>query len=164
MGWLRLVGSLKVQVSFAKEPYKSDGILQKRHLISRSLLIVATPYQQQRPHTYTHIHRHDTHTHTSTDMCVAVCCSALQCVAVRCSVLQRVAACWWRHHAHTHTSTNIILICEHICRCAEVTVHCSELHVCCRGSDTHTHPHTPTPTHTHSHTHTHTHTHTYTSA
>jgi len=30
MGCLRLVGSLKFQVSFAKEPYKRDDILQKR--------------------------------------------------------------------------------------------------------------------------------------
>jgi len=44
MGWLRLVGSLKLQVSFAKEPYKRDYILQKRPIILRSLLIVATPY------------------------------------------------------------------------------------------------------------------------
>ena len=27
--WLRLVGSLKLQVSFAKEPYKRHDILQK---------------------------------------------------------------------------------------------------------------------------------------
>ena len=27
MGWLRFVGSLKLQVSFAKEPYKTDDIL-----------------------------------------------------------------------------------------------------------------------------------------
>jgi len=38
MGWL----SLKLQVSFAKEPYKRDDILQKRPIIWRSLLIVAT--------------------------------------------------------------------------------------------------------------------------
>jgi len=43
MGWLRLVGSLKLQVSFAKEPYKRGDILQKRLVILRSLLIVATP-------------------------------------------------------------------------------------------------------------------------
>jgi len=43
MGWLRLVGFLKLQVSFAKEPYKRDDILQKRPLILRSLLIVAIP-------------------------------------------------------------------------------------------------------------------------
>jgi len=45
MGWLRLVDSLKLQVSFAKEPYKRDSILQKRPIILRSLLIVATPYR-----------------------------------------------------------------------------------------------------------------------
>ena len=39
MGWLRLVGSLKWQVSFAKETYKRDDILQKRRIV-----IVATPY------------------------------------------------------------------------------------------------------------------------
>ena len=44
MGWLRLVGSLKLLVFFAKEPYKRDNILQKRPIILRSLLIVATPY------------------------------------------------------------------------------------------------------------------------
>ena len=45
MGWLRLVRTLKLQVSFAKEPYKRDYILQKRHTILRSVLIVS-------PHTY----------------------------------------------------------------------------------------------------------------
>ena len=43
MGWLRLVGSLKFKVFFAKEPWKRDDILQKRHVILRSLLTVATP-------------------------------------------------------------------------------------------------------------------------
>ena len=33
MGWLRLVGSVKLQISFAKEPYKRDFILQKRRII-----------------------------------------------------------------------------------------------------------------------------------
>ena len=44
MGWLRLVGSLKLQVSFAKESYKRDHILQKRPLILRSLLYIASWY------------------------------------------------------------------------------------------------------------------------
>ena len=30
IGWQRLIGSFKVQVSFAKEPYKRDHILQRR--------------------------------------------------------------------------------------------------------------------------------------
>ena len=33
MGWLRLAGSIKLQVSFAKEPYKRDNILQERPII-----------------------------------------------------------------------------------------------------------------------------------
>jgi len=44
MGWLRLVGSFKLQFSFAKEPYKRDYLLQKRPIILRSLLIVATSH------------------------------------------------------------------------------------------------------------------------
>ena len=44
MGWLRFVGSLKLYFSFAKGPCKRDIILQKRPIIWRSLLIVATTY------------------------------------------------------------------------------------------------------------------------
>ena len=44
MGWLRLVGSIKLQVSFAKEPYKRDNILPKRPIVLSILLTVATPY------------------------------------------------------------------------------------------------------------------------
>ena len=33
MGWLRFVGSLIFQVSFAKEPCKTDDILQKRPIL-----------------------------------------------------------------------------------------------------------------------------------
>ena len=43
MGWLQLVGSSKLEVSFAKEPYKRDDILQKSPRFLRSLLIEATP-------------------------------------------------------------------------------------------------------------------------
>jgi len=44
MGWLRLVGSLKVQVSFAEYRLFCRALLRKRPIILRSLLIVATPY------------------------------------------------------------------------------------------------------------------------
>jgi len=43
MGWLRLVGSIKLYVSFAAEPYQRDDILQERPKILSVLLIVATP-------------------------------------------------------------------------------------------------------------------------
>ena len=43
MGWLRVVGSLKLYVSFAEYRLFYRALLQKRPVISRSLLIVATP-------------------------------------------------------------------------------------------------------------------------
>jgi len=47
MGCLRLVGSLKLYVSFAEYHLLYRALLHKRPTISRSLLIVATP---QQPH------------------------------------------------------------------------------------------------------------------
>ena len=44
MGWLRLVGSLKLQISFGEYRLFDRALLQKRPVILRSLLIVATPY------------------------------------------------------------------------------------------------------------------------
>jgi len=44
MRWLCLIGSFKLQVSSAKEPYNRNDILQKTPIILRGLLIVATPY------------------------------------------------------------------------------------------------------------------------
>jgi len=44
MGWLLLVGSIKLHVSFANEPFERDDILQKKHIILSILLTVATPY------------------------------------------------------------------------------------------------------------------------
>jgi len=44
MGWLRFVGSLKRNISFAEHSLFYRALLQKRPIILRSLLIVATPY------------------------------------------------------------------------------------------------------------------------
>jgi len=78
MGWLRLVGSLKFYVSFAEYGLFYRVLLQKRSIILRSLLIVATPYVNRAAK-------------CRVLQCVAVCCSVLQCVAVCCSVLQCAA-------------------------------------------------------------------------
>jgi len=43
MGWIRLVGSLKFKVSFAEYSLFYRALVQKRSIILRSLLIVATP-------------------------------------------------------------------------------------------------------------------------
>ena len=50
MGWLRLVGSLKLQVSFAEYRLFYRDLLQKKPTIWRSLRIVATPYTWVWPH------------------------------------------------------------------------------------------------------------------
>ena len=61
MGWLRWVGSIKLQVSFAEYHLFYRALLQKRPIILRSLLIVATPYLYSLTHnTYTFSH---TNTH-----------------------------------------------------------------------------------------------------
>jgi len=46
MEWLRLVGSLKLHVSLKIIGLFCRALLQKRPIILRSLLIVATPYQK----------------------------------------------------------------------------------------------------------------------
>jgi len=43
MGWLQLVGSLKLQVSFAEYSLFYRAFWQKRSMILRSILVVATP-------------------------------------------------------------------------------------------------------------------------
>ena len=43
MGWLQLVGSLKLPVSFAEYSLFYRALLQKRPIILRSLLLEATP-------------------------------------------------------------------------------------------------------------------------
>jgi len=108
MWWPRLVGSLKLYVSFAKEPYKKDYILQKRPIIFRSLLIVATPYIFTYSHAFSRplscIHaillaRSRVHTHT---VCAyqfrdrqgpraSTLCNTLLHTATHCSTLQHTA-------------------------------------------------------------------------
>ena len=44
MGWLRLVGTLKAQVSFAEYSLFYRALLQMRPIILRSLQVVTTPY------------------------------------------------------------------------------------------------------------------------
>ena len=44
IGWLRLVGSLRLYVSFAEYRLFYGALLQMRSIIVRSLLIVAIPY------------------------------------------------------------------------------------------------------------------------
>jgi len=49
MGWIRLVGSLKLQVTCVEYRLFHRALLQKRPTILRSPLLVATPYRQKSP-------------------------------------------------------------------------------------------------------------------
>jgi len=55
MGWLRLVSSLKLQVSFAEHRLFYRALLQKRPVILRSLLVVAAPYVYRVYHVIIHV-------------------------------------------------------------------------------------------------------------
>jgi len=98
MGWLRLVGSFKLKVSLAKEPYKRDNTLQNFKEPTNHSHPIRHTYryrtaQLKRTHTHTHIH---THTHTLTHMCTLTHTHSLTNTHI----------CTHTHtntHTHTHT-------------------------------------------------------------
>ena len=53
--WLRLVNSLRLQISFAEYRLFYRDLLQKRPIILRSLLSVATPYTCKCMHAQVHV-------------------------------------------------------------------------------------------------------------
>ena len=80
MGWIRFVGSLNSYVSVAKEPYKRDCFLQKRHLILRSLQTSNFKEPTDRSHPIAHLS--NMNIVWCMLQCVTVCCSVLQCSTV----------------------------------------------------------------------------------
>ena len=110
MEWLRLVGSLKLYVSFAEYRLFYRALLQKRPIILRSLLIVATPYHvyawvvsrlwtsnvthQWGGHTHERVMTEANHwargttPHCNTLQHTATRCNTLQHAATRCNTLQ----------------------------------------------------------------------------
>jgi len=97
MGCLRLVGSLKLWVSFAKEPYKRDYILQKRSIFMRSLLLMATPHmrhvtwvsQECRCIVQRHVHNAECHRSVCAS-CICLCMMSLHYAETR--IMQSVSA------------------------------------------------------------------------
>ena len=141
MGWLRLVGALKVQVSFAKEPYKRDDILQKRPIILRRLLIVATPYL------------------LSVDLVLVVLAGAM-CVCTHPHTHTQCLSRWLPNShtpACTHHTYKYTLPHSHIPPQSHIHTYWHT------PTHTHTNMHTRAHTHTHTNTSTHTHIHTHTS-
>jgi len=87
MGWLRLVGSLKLQVSFAEYRLLYRALLQKRPVILWSLLIVATPYRATMSMLMA-----SPATHCNTLQYIATYCNSQQLTATHGNTLQHTAA------------------------------------------------------------------------
>jgi len=130
MGWLRLVGSLKLQVYSAEYRLFDKALLQKRHVMLRSLLIVATKYQPMDKRSVVPL----LHLYIQKRVCVRMCvcvyvclcacmcvcasthCNTLQHTATHCNTMQHNAAqfntlqhtathCNTRQHTATHCNT-----------------------------------------------------------
>ena len=123
MGWLRLVGSLKLQVSFAEYCLFYRALLQKRPIFLRSLLIVATPE--------CFITSHNTLQHTApyctTLHHTAPHCTTLQPTAPHCPTLHRTAPhCTALHHTAPHCTT-LRHTAPHCTTLQHIAAHCNTL-------------------------------------
>ena len=110
MGWLRLVGCLKIYVSLQNIGLFCRALLQKRPIFLRSQIIVATPYVGMR-HAATHCNTlQHVSTHCNTLQHTATLCNTLQHSATHCNTLQHTAT-----HCNTlqHTATLCNTRCLH---------------------------------------------------
>jgi len=123
-GWLWLVGSIKLQVSFAKEPPKKDDILQKRPIIVSILMTVATPYvvcvscypYECAVHICTYINVPIIYVHTLIHVHMYIHSRMYIC----CSVLQHAVPA----HMYIHSCMYLYYTCTYIC-----TYICTFIHV-----------------------------------
>jgi len=120
MGWLRLVGSLKLQVSFAKEPYKRDYVLQKRPIIFKA----STHRSHPIPCTCAQVHTSIYEVLFSVYLCAVYMCIhvAGTCYMTRHTALRDVDAqyityCNTLHHTATHCN-----------KLQHTATHCTSLH------------------------------------
>jgi len=122
MGWLRLVGSTKLYVSFAKEPCKRDDILQKRPTIWSILLTAATrersaTHRITLPFPVSHCARlHHAATRCNTLQHAASLCNTLRHTEPHCNILQHSATyCNTLQHTATRTcATAPLSLCTHL--------------------------------------------------
>jgi len=148
MGWLRFVGSLKWYVSFAKEPYNRDDILQKRPVILRSLLIVATPYQGRRQGA---LQAQLAATRCKAQQHTAMHCNAMQRTATHCNVLQRTATyCYTQVQARKQEAVQARTRCNTLQRTA---THCNARQHTSTREKARNCPGTNLPQYTATHTH-----------
>ena len=98
MGWLRLVGSFKLQISFAEYSLFYRALFQKRPMILRSLLIEAIPYAIHHPPTRMRkkpqemlTWNHRIHKNPHRIVTASAQRNTLQHIATHCNTLQHIA-------------------------------------------------------------------------
>ena len=116
---------LKFLCFFAKESHTRDDILQKRSIIVRSLLIVATPYLDTNTLDPSHVLQHTATNCDDTLLHTAKHCKTLQHSAAHCKMLQHAEACC------------SMLLCAAISHASDFVAH----------TNTYTHTHTLAHTH-----------------
>jgi len=111
MGWLRSVGSIKLQVSFAEYRLFYRALLQKRPTILSIILTKATPYGVSCESSFgvvrvERVGKLLVQTHCNTLQHTATHCNALEHTATRCNTLQHTATlCNTLQHTATHCNT-----------------------------------------------------------
>jgi len=148
MGWLHVVGSFKLLVSFAKEPHERDDILQKRPIILRSLLIVASPeniqvigilitwiaYTMHMMHTqcmYDAMHAHAMHTQCMYDLhthCIRLYSSCIRFLRVR---SERMCCVLRSHHIISERRCAFLITCAFTNHTRKTRMHMCDLHTQC---------------------------------
>jgi len=115
-GWLQFVGSLKLQVSFAEYSLFYTALLQKRPIILRSLLIVATPDPHDKYPLYFVTHNAkrcntlpSTAKHCNTLQHTVTHCNTLQHIVTYCTALQRLAT---NYNTLQHTASTLKAHCN----------------------------------------------------
>ena len=116
MWWLRLVGSLKLQVSFAEYRLFYRAILQKRPIILRSLLVAATPYVYTSPTQYMCIHVYiywvcDVPMYTSIPLIPSNVYTQCAMYTYLCHILWPF---YWACNVYTGYATYILMQCIHL--------------------------------------------------
>ena len=116
MGWIRLVGSLKLHVSFGEYRLFYRALLQKRPIILKRLLIVATPYLRYVSSCACKTYRMCVHTYTGIDIFVNM--------YIHHRIEQENIVLGMQYHIHT-------LMYTYLCTCVYAHIRlCIYTHVC----------------------------------
>ena len=154
MGLLRLLGSLKSQVSFAKEPYKRDDILQSRHILVVAMVYCIINYRsllQQSPIKETIFCRRDI---SQSLQCINNCCGLQYGVATNSRLLKIIGLfCKRTLQKRRYSANEPYHFKEPTNRSHPILFGATSATAYSYSTRTRTHTYTLSLSHTHTHTH-----------